>query len=510
MAKKLRNCEESGGLEEELHEDFVFYLSHTEWVLKMLPANIRKQAGKWLKYLIDYDAKTLEQKKERNKHFSSLLLDMTFGELSGLYAESNPPKPDEPLPPHQATLELCGEASQEVSNADRSTPDCVQSIIKDEESAGIDAKAPEVKDQSKDGRACQATGANPPGEFGSMEYEEGGIGGGDALGQSRPAGNEGQLEGRNVSSQAKTEGLHREGSCPRMNETYAARLLAQRRPPKARVELSWVHDKLIRKVERAIRGETIPDVEIILGFMIEDTSMDPSLAELPPQALRDKLLRRLQDKIIVKKRNMARREEFLREMERRVPPFYGDFKSKKQDCTCDQVYSAVGAANHRLDVHDSSQSEEARNSGQVMENTNEVIAAEVDAEFNQTMESIMGEISAELSSAADEHRRARSAYKTSLVAQAKFRREMDSMNEELRRIERLARELEELQAQREYYSQAISQEKMQLCKIKKQTSGIIESRTEEIKALKKQLRAKKHHLAEVMRCYGERLEETPK
>jgi hypothetical protein len=317
-------------LEEKLDEDFLFYLSHTKWCLTKVPEKWRKQAGKWLKFLINMTPQTVETKKDRNLHLSSLLLEMVLGELRGIYAESQPPKADEPLPPYHTDIKP-EEAPVTVSQERDEhfpIPQWVEKII-EEEKPPEEVKRPDISHNSNDGRIYQATKAfaEQPGAHGflSMSTER----------KTEGSGEEEMLRSRQLGS-LKTEGRHRGPRARHMQPTDTLKM-PRRKPLEAREARNREYDNLLSEIERALKGERMVRVERLLQQMWEDLSTNPAydyLHELPPHALRDELLRTLLDTMIIKMERLARREGFLRRMDSNITGSLEGIGPKKAPCAC--------------------------------------------------------------------------------------------------------------------------------------------------------------------------------
>jgi hypothetical protein len=337
MTSITKGCKRSCNLEEKLDEDFLFYLAHTKWCLTKVPEKWRKQAGKWLKCLLSRTPQTVEKKKERNLHLSTLLLEMVLGELRGMYAESEPPKADEPLPRYSTDIEP-QEAPATVSqkrDEHLPIPEWVTKII-EEEKPSEEVKEPQINHKSNDGRIYLATKAfaKRPGAYGFLSMSTERAANGMSLRNGKMSGDQDEMLRSRQLGRHKTKG-HATGSCAGDMQSTASLHMSRRKPPEAREALSRIYDNLLSQIERAMIGERIVRVERLLQRMWQDLSMDPAydyLHELPPHALRDELLRTLLDTIIIKRGRLARREEFLRRMETKITGSMEGYGPKKPPC----------------------------------------------------------------------------------------------------------------------------------------------------------------------------------
>jgi hypothetical protein len=247
-------------LEEKLDEDFLFYLAHTKWCLTKVPEKWRKQAGKWLKCLISRRPQTVEKKKERNLHLSSLLLEMVLGELRGMYAESQPPKADEPLPPYSTYIEPQDAPATVSQERDEHLPipEWVMKIIK-EEKPPEEVKRPEISHKSNDGRIYLATKAfaKQPVAYGflsmSTERKNEGLGEGMSLRNGKMATYMDEMLRSRQLGRLKTKGHHTE-SCAGDMQSAASLKMSRRNPPEAREALSRIYDNLLSQIERSMKG----------------------------------------------------------------------------------------------------------------------------------------------------------------------------------------------------------------------------------------------------------------
>ncbi|XP_046400079.1 uncharacterized protein LOC124166558 [Ischnura elegans] len=106
----------------------------------------------------------------------------------------------------------------------------------------------------------------------------------------------------------------------------ALSLLSMRHPPEIRQILFQKYYKLKSQIERSIKGEYIPTVEVMLTLIWEEVQHGPAyeiLRKLPDFAFRETLLWRYLQMVVAKIAHITRRECFLGQMECRVPHYVG-------------------------------------------------------------------------------------------------------------------------------------------------------------------------------------------
>ncbi|XP_050515734.1 uncharacterized protein LOC114345139 [Diabrotica virgifera virgifera] len=283
-------------LEEQLDEDFLFYLNFTNTFLRRIQnEELSKRAQVWLQKLIGEPCEGVQKKRCRNIYLSNLLVGMQNGLLEKPFMA--PARDTDILNAHEVFGPI---------------PDTVElpSWLNDTELDTTRIHTSEGK--GKRGRTYVATRTLPNGQ-GAFAYV------GISLTNEEP-----MWLGAGESSFDQRMAEKFVEMVPPVTEME--KILARRKDPKYREKVLQFYDALMQHIADELDGKEVADNETIEGLIAQlihdltDKNMYDEYEQMEESERRIELLLILFDRVKIRRDKVAKREEILDEIEEKLVP----------------------------------------------------------------------------------------------------------------------------------------------------------------------------------------------